>query len=76
MFYLHFKNLVYVKHDPSKIDINSSYVYMRVAEGTDTDALAKTLTERFFSNSIFTFIRIVLKMTSVSNISNIPHLVI
>ena len=47
-----FKNLVYVKHDPSKIDINSSYVYMRVAEGTDTDALAKTLTERFFSGSM------------------------
>ncbi|WP_105188722.1 ABC transporter permease [Pseudoalteromonas sp. T1lg48] len=47
-----FKNLVYVKHEPSEFNVNSSYVYMRLAAGTDTDALAKTLTERFFSGSM------------------------
>ncbi|GEK08683.1 ABC transporter permease [Pseudoalteromonas peptidolytica] len=43
-----FKNLVHVKHDPTKLGMNSSYVYVRLAPNTDVAALEKTLSERYY----------------------------
>lgn len=50
--HFYFKNLVNVKHKPSEMHINSSYVYMRLAPKTDTIALAKTLSEKYFDGQM------------------------
>ena len=47
-----FKNLVYVKHDPNNLMINSSYVYMRLAPQADTQALADTLSKQYFNGQM------------------------
>ena len=47
-----FKNLVYVKHDPSNLMMNSSYVYMRLAPQADPIALADTLSEQYFNGQM------------------------
>ncbi|TMP68612.1 ABC transporter permease [Pseudoalteromonas sp. S1609] len=47
-----FKNLVYVKHDPNNLMINSSYVYMRLAPQADPKALADTLSKQYFNGQM------------------------
>ncbi|MEM5479150.1 FtsX-like permease family protein [Pseudoalteromonas fuliginea] len=47
-----FKNLVYVKHDPSNLMMNSSYVYMRLAPQADPIALADTLSKQYFNGQM------------------------
>ncbi|MEZ7206022.1 FtsX-like permease family protein [Pseudoalteromonas sp. DY56-GL79] len=43
-----FKSLVYVEHDLSNLDINSSYVYLKLAENTDVAALEQIFTDKYF----------------------------
>ncbi|CAD2226254.1 ABC transporter, permease protein [Pseudoalteromonas sp. 3J6] len=47
-----FKNLVYVKHDPNNLMVNSSYVYMRLAPQADPKALADTLSKQYFNGQM------------------------
>ncbi|KTF13638.1 ABC transporter permease [Pseudoalteromonas sp. H105] len=47
-----FKNLVYVKHDPSNLMVNSSYVYMRLTPQADPIALADTLSKQYFNGQM------------------------
>ncbi|WP_339140986.1 ABC transporter permease [Pseudoalteromonas galatheae] len=43
-----FKSLVYIEHDLSNLDINSSYVYLKLTENTDVPELAQIFTDRYF----------------------------
>ncbi|MBE0364592.1 hypothetical protein PULV_a2316 [Pseudoalteromonas ulvae UL12] len=43
-----FKNLVDVKHDPTNLMTNSSYVYLRLAPQADPIALADALSKQYF----------------------------
>ncbi|WP_022944902.1 FtsX-like permease family protein [Pseudoalteromonas ruthenica] len=45
-----FKSLAYFEHNPENLRANHSYVYLKLAPNTDTQALAKTLTEQYFAN--------------------------
>ena len=47
-----FKNLVYVKHDPNNLMVNSSYVYMRLAPQADPKTLADTLSKQYFNGQM------------------------
>ncbi len=45
-----FKSLVYVEHDLSNLDINSNYVYLKLAENTDVAALEQIFTDKYFDD--------------------------
>jgi len=44
-----FNSLTYVEHDPSRLFINNSYVYLKLAQNTDITALEQTLSNKFYT---------------------------